>query len=118
MLHLNILSMNTENLDITIIHLPDIVICEGSQVKFILIADGRLLYGRCMYHRDLSDAFFDNEEERNTLTVIGAGIVPEKRTTQIKDEEAWGYWKSMGYKVVTEETLREKIREAFIGDVE
>lgn len=105
--------MNTENLEITIIHLPDIFSCEGSQVKFILLADGRLLYGRCMYHKDLTTVFFGNEEG-NTLTVIGAGIVPENPATQIEDEEAWGYWKSTGYKVVTEEMLREKIREAFI----
>lgn len=106
--------MNTENFDITIIHLQDIVDCEGSQVKFILLTDGRLLYGRCMYHKDLANAFFDSEEERNTLVVVGAGIVPENRVAQIEDEEAWGYWKSTGYKVVTEEKLREKIREAFI----
>jgi hypothetical protein len=106
--------MNTGNLDIKIIHLSDIFTCEGSQVKFILLADGRLLYGRCMYHKDLAVAFFDNEEERNMLTVIGAGVVPEDPATQIEDEEAWGYWKSTGYKVVTEEMLREKIREAFI----
>jgi hypothetical protein len=98
---------------ITIIPLS--TVANGNNVwnKFILLEDGRLLYGMCRYHKDLSTVYFSNQEEDGTLKVIGAGIVPEDVRTDIEDS-AWGGWESTGYDVVTPLYMRTMIQEAFI----
>lgn len=104
---------------ITIIHLPDVGCKETPYTKFILLSDGRLLYGKCLYHKELHARFFIEPlenvrtEERDTLTVIGAGKVPEDVHVSIEDD-TWGNWESTGFDVITPLYLREPIRAAFV----
>lgn len=98
----------------TIIPLPDISDTEDSKVKFIFLEDETLLFGKCMYHKDLMEAFFKDEEEKYAIAIIGAGIVPHDIHVPIDDYDSWGEWKSNGYGVITPLPLRPVIQEAFI----
>ena len=84
---------------------------ETAQTKFILTEDGVLLFGTCMWHKDLSAQV---KLSPNTK-IIGAGIVPNDLTTCSIDEDEWGGWKSTGYGIVTPQELRFPIKEAFFA---
>ena len=81
--------------------------------KFILLETGELLYGMCLYHKQLADAY--TEMTGIVLhSIIGAGIIPTDVTTPIEDTRAWGEWKSTGYNVITPQHIRSEIRDIFI----
>lgn len=66
--------------------------------KFILLEDKRLFLGTVLYHKELAVHFFTNQD----VKVIAAGTIPKEEVNSI---EKWG-WKSTGYNVVTDVTLR------------
>lgn len=98
---------------IIIIPLPLISDDSSSRNKFILLEDGRLLYGMCRYHKDLSVAYCNNQGAGHKIKVIGAGIIPDNVRVPIEDS-AWGGWESTGYDIVTPHYMRTIIQEAFI----
>lgn len=99
---------------ISVIELPPLSHDEKARTKFILLPDGTLLFGRCMYHKDLYGAFCHGDEKKEQdAIVLGAGTVPDDMSISL-DDEKWGGWKSTGYNVVTPLYLRENIRKAFI----
>jgi hypothetical protein len=81
---------------------------EHSKVKFILLEDGMLLYGKCQWHKDLEVA----AKFGDPIKVIGAGVVPENIQGVSIEDNAWGDWKSTGYEVVTPTEFREPVRNA------
>ncbi len=96
-----------------IIPLPDICDTEESKVKFVFLENETLLFGKCMYHKDLMEAYFKDEEEKYAIMVIGAGVLPHDVHVPV-DDDSWGEWRSSGYGVVTSIHLRPVIQEAFI----
>ena len=90
---------------------------EPPYTKFVLLERGTLLFGKFLYHKDLVACFFTSEDEKETVIVIGAGIVPEDVTIPVDNSDAWGKWISTGYDVVTPLELRESIREALIAKI-
>lgn len=99
---------------ITPIPLIDISTNKDAKCKFILLNDGKLLFGMCTYHKDLGAAFLQNEnnKEDEAIYVIGAGIVPTDIYTDTEDTKAWGEWVSTGYDIVTPFDLRKEIQRA------
>lgn len=98
---------------ITLTPLPTISDDIKSKTKFILLEDGKLLYGICKYHKDLGAAYYENQDGDDVIKVIGAGVVPDDVRTGIGDS-AWGGWESTGYDIVTPHYMRTIIQEAFI----
>ena len=82
---------------------------ETSKIKFILLEDGTLLYGKCQWHKDLATAAGIGEE----VKVVGAGVVPDNM--EALDDDAWGEWKSTGYSVITPLEFRESICKALFS---
>jgi hypothetical protein len=80
-------------------------VSDGEKRKFILVEDGRLLYGICKWHKDLGNA-----EAIGDLKVVGAGVIP--LSLKYASDEEWGDWQSTGYGIVTPEELRNPIKEA------
>lgn len=97
---------------ITLHNLGDVSGDETSKVKFILLDDGMLLYGKAKWHKDLADEVDLSKDTH----VVGAGVVPEN----IRDtsDEAWGYWKSTGYNIVTPPEAQKEIMDAFLSALE
>jgi hypothetical protein len=88
---------------------------EKARSKFILLEDGTLLFGRCMYHKDLYSAFCnDDTKKEQEVIVLAAGTVPDDVNISLEDER-WGGWKSTGYNVITPLYLRKSIQDAFIS---
>ncbi len=81
--------------------------------KFILLETGELLYGMCLYHKQLADTYTEMTGI-DIQSIIGAGIIPTDVATPTEDTDAWGLWKSTGYKVVTPLYLRSEIRDTFM----
>lgn len=100
-------------MNIKVIEIPDVSGGKDGKRKFILLDDGRLLSGVCMYHKDLSNYFFRNEEKKDHC-VIGAGVVPDDPSTSCDEVLTWGKWVSTGYAVTTPLLLREGVRSALI----
>ena len=69
---------------IHVIEIPDVSGGKDGKRKFILLDDGRLLFGMCVYHKDLSYYFFRNEEKKDHC-VIGAGVVPDDPSISCND---------------------------------
>lgn len=82
---------------------------EHSKVKFILLDNGDLLFGKCKWHKDLQDA---SSYKTESVQVVGAGTVPLD-VDGFMDDEKWGGWKSTGYSVITPDNIRKQIVEAF-----
>lgn len=82
---------------------------EKAQVKFILTEEGNLLYGKCLWHKDLSL----KAKLLPDTKIIGAGIAPDDLETCSIEGNEWGEWKSTGYGLVTPQELRFPIKEAF-----
>lgn len=82
---------------------------ERAQYKFILTEEGKLYYGKCLWHKDLGNVAHLSP----TTEIIGAGIVPDDLMTCSIDGDEWGAWKSTGYGVITPVELRFPIKEAF-----
>ena len=87
---------------------------EKAKVKFILTEEGDLLYGKCLWHKDLSA----HVKLLPTVEIIGAGIVPDDMETCSIDDAEWGDWKSTGYGVTTPQELKFPIKEAFFLHVQ
>lgn len=85
----------------------------ASKVKFILLEDGRLLYGKCQWHKDLAKDVCIDE----SMKVLGAGVFPDNIQEVSIEEDVWGGWKSTGYNVVTPLELRQSIRNALCSAV-
>jgi hypothetical protein len=83
---------------------------EESKIKFILLENGTLLYGKCEWHKDLAMAAKVGENAK----VIGAGVVPENIAEASIEDNVWGEWKSTGYGVVTSLALRKDIQKALM----
>ena len=98
---------------IQVIKIPEVSDSEDRKRKFIVLEDGRLLFGMCVYHKDLSSYFFRKKEKKDHC-VVGAGVVPDDPSTSCDDILAWGKWVSTGYAVTTPPLLREEIRTALI----
>lgn len=82
---------------------------DASKIKFILLDDGTLLYGRVEWHKDLVSA----AELGQDIRVVGAGVVP--RDVHDTRDESWGNWKSTGYNVVTPVELQKEIMNVFVS---
>lgn len=82
-----------------------------SKIKFILLEDGTLLFGKCKWHKDLVES---TQGVNSTLKVIAAGVIPNDIVNVDLESEYWGGWESTGYKVVTPEVLRNTIRESLL----
>jgi hypothetical protein len=95
--------MYTLLMNITLVNLREV--SEGEKIKFILLEDGRLLYGTCKWHKDLGES-----GNIGSCKVVGAGVIPSHIPTA--DDEDWGNWQSTGYEVITPTDLRESIKEA------
>lgn len=83
----------------------------NSKIKFILLEDGTLLYGKCQWHKDLAVAAGIDE----AVKVVGAGVIPANLMEAGIKDDVWGNWKSTGYGVLTPETLREEIAAALVS---
>lgn len=94
---------------ITVTNLGALSLDERAQVKFILTEEGTLFYGKCLWHKDLSQEV----KLSPNIKIIGAGIVPDDLETCSIDGDEWGQWKSTGYGLVTPQELRFPIKEAF-----
>ena len=80
---------------------------ENGFVKFVLLEDDVLVFGKCIWHRELVIAFYGKEVD---VTVIAAGVLPKDVSKAPLDESYWGEWKSSGYDVVTPPQYREVIK--------
>jgi hypothetical protein len=96
-------------MDIRVEKLEQVAGDENSKVKFILLEDGRLLCGKCQWHKDLALAAGLDD----SIKIIGAGVMPAN--PQDTNDNVWGGWKSSGYDIVTPVELREEIRTALIS---
>lgn len=85
---------------------------ENSFVKFILLTDNVLVFGRCVWHRDLVIALYGKDAH---VTVIAAGVLPKDVSKAPLDEAYWGDWKSSGYEVVTPPEYRTTIKSVMIS---
>ncbi len=82
---------------------------EKSLVKFILLDNGILLFGRVKWHKDLLDAY---REAGADATVVAAGIAPKNiGKTTVKDD-VWGGWQSTGYGIITPDEYKGDIKGA------
>jgi hypothetical protein len=77
-------------------------------VKFLLLEDGALIFGKCYWHKDLVMAFYGKAVN---VTVLAAGVLPRDVSKASLDEDAWGGWLSNGYNIVTPQALRLTIKE-------
>ncbi len=98
-------------LNIVIQNLGSISKVAEHKVKFILLDNGVLLFGKVEWHKDLMDAFVGDKANR---IVIAAGSLPENVGTADLGDDAWGGWKSTGYKVLTPLEYRDKIHAALL----
>lgn len=98
-------------MQITITNLGRLSDDEKAQVKFILTEEGDLLYGKCLWHKDLGA----HSKLSPDVQIIGAGVVPDDMETCSIDDNEWGDWKSTGYGVTTPQELRFPIKEAFFS---
>ena len=96
-------------MQITVINLGTLLDDEKAQVKFLLTEEGDLLYGKCLWHKDLSAHI----KLSPNVQIIAAGIVPDNMETCSINDNEWGNWKSSGYGVTTPQELRFPIKEAF-----
>lgn len=80
---------------------------EGGYVKFVLLPDQVLVFGRCIWHKDLVIAFYGKEVD---VAIVGAGILPKNVSSVPLDDEYWGEWKSSGYEIITPPEYRGLIR--------
>lgn len=92
-------------MNIEVINLGDVSKENNHKRKFVLLDDGRLIFGKVQWHKNLVEAAgIDNP------IVIGAGVVPEDLISDTDD--AWGEWKSTGYEIVTSPDFREAVKTA------
>lgn len=84
---------------------------EASKIKFVLLEDGTLLFGKCKWHKDLVETYRGVDP---ALKVLGAGVVPKDIENVGLESEYWGNWESTGYKVVTTEILRSSVRKSLL----
>ncbi len=87
-------------------------------IKFILLDDGLLLFGKAQWHKDLMRAHL--AERGAPRDVVAAGTVPSDIAARGLDDEDWGGWKSTGFGVRTPIEYRAAIREAllpFAGEI-
>jgi hypothetical protein len=82
---------------------------KSSLVKFVLSEKNVLLFGRCLWHKDLVCTFYGDDVK---IRVIAAGVVPKDVKNSTLIDEEWGAWKSSGYEVVTPEEYRGIIKDA------
>jgi hypothetical protein len=82
---------------------------ENGFVKFVLLEENILVFGKCLWHKDLIIAFYGKEVD---VMIIAAGVVPKDVSKVPLDEAHWGDWKSSGYNVVTLPEYRSVIQEA------
>lgn len=80
------------------------------KVKFILLENGVLLFGKVEWHKDLMNSY-TGEKSSN---VVAAGSIPEFIDATDLSEMAWGGWKSTGYNVLTPLDYRVRIMEALL----
>ncbi len=81
------------------------------KVKFILLDNGVLLFGKVEWHKDLMDNYLGDE---SNIIVIAAGSIPTDIETADLEDSDWGGWKSTGYKVLTPPEYRAQIRDALL----
>ncbi len=81
---------------------------ENSFVKFILLEENILIFGKCLWHKDLIVALYGKEVD---ALVIAAGILPKDVSKVPLDDEYWGQWRSSGYGVVTPKEYRAVIQD-------
>lgn len=85
---------------------------ENGFVKFVLLEENILVFGKCLWHKDLVVAFYGKEVE---VIVTAAGILPKDVSKVPLDDEYWGEWKSSGYDIVTPPQYRNTIKEALLS---
>ncbi len=81
---------------------------EGGIVKFLLLEEGTLIFGKCFWHKDLVIAFYGKEVD---VAIIAAGVLPKDVSKVSLDEDSWGGWLSNGYNIITPPGYRRVIKE-------
>ena len=81
-------------------------------IKFILLEDGTLLFGKVEFHKDLMRAHLNGRLD--SPVVIAAGSVPEDIEACGLDVGDWGGWKSTGFDVRTPVAYRSAVRDALL----
>lgn len=82
---------------------------ENGFVKFVLLEENILVFGKCLWHKDLIVALYGKEVD---VMLIAAGVVPKDVSKVPLDEAYWGEWKSSGYNIVTPEEYKVTIQKA------
>jgi hypothetical protein len=84
---------------------------DAHKVKFILLNNGVLLFGKVEWHKDLMNSYTDHQ---TNVSVVAAGTIPQHIAAVDLSEENWGGWKSTGYGVLTPDEYRESIRNVLL----
>ncbi len=85
---------------------------EHGVVKFVLLEEDILVFGKCVWHKDLVIAFYGEEVN---VTVLAAGVLPKDVSKVPLDDSYWGEWRSSGYNVITPPEYRNTIKEALLS---
>lgn len=85
---------------------------ENGVVKFVLLEEDILVFGKCVWHKELVVAFYGKEID---VTVVAAGVLPKDVSKASLDDSYWGAWRSSGYDVVTPPEYRNTIKEALLS---
>jgi hypothetical protein len=99
-------------MDITIKNLGVISDEEGSFVKFVLLEEKILAFGKCLWHKDLIIALYGQD---TSVSITAAGILPKDVSKTPLDDEYWGQWRSNGYDVITPPEYRSLIQKALLS---
>jgi hypothetical protein len=94
-------------MDITVKSLGVISDDEHSFVKFVLLEENILVFGKCLWHKDLVLAFYGHDDN---VEIIAAGVLPKDVSKVPLDGKYWGDWRSSGYEVTTPPEYRSTIQ--------
>ena len=99
-------------MDITVKNLGIISPQGSGLVKFVLLDEAILLFGKCEWHRDLIIALYGEDVP---VTIIAAGVLPKDVSKVSLNDEYWGDWKSSGYGVVTPSPYKRTIKDSLLS---